>query len=150
MLLHHKKRRLSQSRLRNHPRNKSGCSIGGHVLRLVLIAALLWLPMGSLSARTLASGNGAASTQHAMGNAAKHQHHVAIQRIASAGLSMADKMPDGCVGHQAPCCSACVTYCTSPETALTLPMFFSGERYQNYSVPISAVVMALDIRPPIV
>jgi hypothetical protein len=123
--------------------------VGGLLLRLILMLALAWLPMGGL----MASVSAVSGVVHTMeeGVGAQHQHQqLSPQIVDRINLASVDTVAESCAGHLAPCCSTCISFYTPPALVLMPPSLFVAERYQHYSVPISIVVLARDIRPPIV
>jgi len=123
---------------------------GDLLLRLMLMLYLAWLPMGGLMA-SVSTVSGAAHTMKESVNT-HHQHRPQTSPpiVDSINLVSVDTAAESCASHLAPCCSACISFYTPPVLVLMPPSLFVAERYQRYSVPISIVVLARDIRPPII
>lgn len=128
------------------------------LLRLLLVLALVWLPMGNLMAGVSVSTNAVHVMEDSV-DAHHHQHQLSQEtdsvKTASA-YTLAENtvqdhaIPKSCAGHLAPCCSACISFCVPSALVLVPFSLFEVDRYQRYSVPISVIVLPRDIRPPIV
>jgi len=78
-----------------------------------------------------------------------HQADTPDPKSSLLTVPMHDSSND-CTGHQAPCCTACVSFCgtsTFPSSPVILPRI---ERCLQFSDSLTVVVLARDIRPPII
>jgi hypothetical protein len=116
------------------------------VMHLLLIAALVWLPMANLAADTLSADG----VQERMVMYHSHQIDTSHQKASGFAEAMHHAPASHCVGQQAPCCAACVSFFAA-AISLPVPVVFPlSERYRQFSDSLPAVILARDIRPPIV
>lgn len=111
------------------------------MVRLLLIAALVWLPMADLMAGVV-SDAGAVMAQS--------DHHAAGHSEILSSSVQAQAVYNDCSGHQTSCCSACVSFCsvsTVVSDSITFPRI---ERCRQFSPPLAVVILVPDLRPPIV
>jgi hypothetical protein len=121
--------------------------LGGLLVRLVLVLAMVWLPMGGLMAMPIGVAHQAEDS--VVSHHHQHQQNPLLQTDKSVTSATGDTMPQSCAGHMAPCCSACISF-YAPSPLVLLPFtLFEIDRWQPYSVSISVIVLPRDIRPPI-
>lgn len=137
------------------------------VLHLLLIAALVWLPMMGLTVDVFVEKQ--PSNVYLEKNVLTAGAFMVPSHYANAGHSMMHQSPqmnissqkpsfseepihttgNDCAGHQAPCCSACVSYCSTSIFLLSSVTSPRIERCQQFSDSLTVVVLARDLRPPI-
>lgn len=118
-------------------------SVGGLLLRVVLILTMVSLPIGGLMAM-------ADDVAYPVKDSVVPHHHQHPSQVDDSLDSAPGKnLPGSCAGHLAPCCSACISFYASSPLVLMPFSLFEIARWQRYSVPISVIVLPRDIRPPI-
>lgn len=134
------------------------------VLHLLLIVALVWLPVVDLSAGMASSvepfsvelkkADAVIMQSHdreANHSVAHHQHQAnTAQQSPSLSAEPMHVSSDDCVDHQSPCCTTCVSFCGASVVTPTSATSPRIERSLQFSDSLAVVVLARDIRPPIV
>jgi hypothetical protein len=137
------------------------------VLRALLILTLVWLPMADLTAGVVsgveisakaASVKGMSHHQHGVHPVMQHQHRQAstssvssVAHVTHVAMNspMSSLMSD-CAMHQAPCCHAGLSFCsTSAVTPLSI-IFPNVDRYRQFTDSLAVVILGRDTRPPII
>lgn len=130
------------------------------VLRALLILTLVWLPMADLTAGVFSGVEGTAKAA-SMKGMSHHQHGVnpvlqhQLRQASSSSVAhvthvaMNSPMSD-CAMHQAPCCHASVSFCSTAAFAPLSIIFPNVDRYRQFADSLAVVILARHTRPPIV
>ena len=140
----------------------------GLFLRALLILTLVWLPMADITAGVFSGVEGTAKAASVKGMS-HHPHgvnpvmHHQLRQASSSsvvhatqaamhspvGETMNAPMSD-CATHQAPCCHAGISFCSTSAFIPVSIIFPAVDRYRRFTDSLAVVILARHTRPPIV